>query len=171
MTVNHDTLTAEVKSNGFTIWWPIVSVLTIVAGLLAMAAPTAAGLAAALLVGWFIIFSGAAHLWLAFEPQRLSSRLWHVLAALVYGIGGFYLIVRPDLGLLSLTLFLSIMLVAGGIFRAAAYFELRNRAGAFWLLADGILTILLGGLITPVGPRAAIGPWERCLASRFCLTA
>lgn len=155
MTVNHDTLTAQVASKGFAIWWPIVSALTIVAGLLAMAAPMAAGLAAALLVGWFIIFSGVAHLWLAFEPQRLGSRLWHVLAALVYGIGGFYLIVRPDLGLLSLTLFLSIMLVAGGIFRVAAYFELRNRAGAFWLLADGILTILLGGLIYAGWPESS----------------
>lgn len=155
MTLNHNPLTAQVTSDTLSIWWPILSALTIVVGLLAIAAPMAAGLAAALLVGWFIIFSGGAHLWLAFEPQRLGSRLWHVLAALVYGIGGFYLIVRPDLGLLSLTLFLGIMLAAGGIFRVAAYFELRNRAGAIWLLTDGIFTMLLGSLIYAGWPQSS----------------
>lgn len=142
-------------SDLFSIWWPILSALIIIAGILAIAAPMAAGLATTLLVGWFVAFSGAAHLWLAFEPQRLGSRLWHVVAALIYGVGGFYLIVRPDIGLLSLTLFLGIMLVAGGIFRAAAYFELRERSGAIWLLSDGILTILLGVLIYSGWPESS----------------
>lgn len=140
-------MTTQDSSGRYSIWWPTLSVLSIVAGVLAIAAPMAAGLATTLLVGWFVAFSGGAHLWLALEPQRLGSRLWHVLAALIYGIGGFYLIARPDIGLLSLTLVLSIILVSGGIFRVAAYLKLRGRTGAFWLLTDGILTILLGALI------------------------
>lgn len=130
-----------------TIWWPILSVLTIMAGLLAIVAPMAAGLTTTLIAGWFISFAGATHLWLAFEPQRFDARLWHVLSALIYGVGGFYLIARPDIGLVSLTLFLSAMLVAGGMFRMVAFFGLRERTGAIWLLADGILTILLGAMI------------------------
>lgn len=148
-------MTTQNSTDRISIWWPILSALTIFAGALAIAAPMAAGLAATLLVGWFILFSGGTHLWLAFEPQRIGSRLWHVLAALIYGVGGFYLIVRPDIGLLSLTLFLSIMLVAGGAFRAVAYFELRERTGAFWLLTDGILTVLLGGLIYAGWPESS----------------
>lgn len=148
-------MTNQDNSDRTSIWWPILSVLSIVAGVLAIGAPMAAGLAATLLVGWFVAFSGGTHLWLAFEPQRLGSRLWHVLAALIYFIGGFYLVARPDIGLLSLTLVLSIMLVAGGVFRVAAYFQLRERTGAFWLLTDGIITILLGGLIYAGWPESS----------------
>ncbi|MEQ1863949.1 MAG: DUF308 domain-containing protein [Micropepsaceae bacterium] len=137
------------------LWWPILSALTVVTGLLAIAVPMAAGLAATLFVGWFVMFSGGAHLWLAFEPQRLGSRLWHVLGALIYSVGGFYLIVRPDVGLVSLTLFLSVMLVAGGVFRVVAYFELRERVGAFWLLTDGVVTVLLGGMIYAGWPESS----------------
>ena len=44
MTSNHDTFIARVMSVHFSIWWPILSALTIVVVFLAMAAPMAAGL-------------------------------------------------------------------------------------------------------------------------------
>lgn len=142
------------------IWWSILSVLTILAGFLAIAAPMAAGLATTLLVGWFVTFAAATHLWLTFEPQRLASRLWHVLAAVIYGIGGVYLMMRPDVGLLSLALFLGVMLFASGVVRVAAYFSLKDREGAIWLLADGILAVLLGTLVYlgwPASSHWAVG--------------
>jgi uncharacterized membrane protein HdeD (DUF308 family) len=140
-------MTTQQATHQPSIWWSILSGVTILAGFLAIAAPMAAGIAATLLVGWFVTLGAVTHLWLTFEPQRLSSRLWHVLAAVVYGIGGLYLIARPDIGLLSITLFVSVMFFAAGIFRVAAYFSLKDNAGAIWLLADGILTVLLGALI------------------------
>lgn len=153
-------MTMEHAAHRPTFWWSVLSALTILAGLLAIAAPMAAGLAATLLVGWFITFSAAIHLWLTFEPQRLSSRLWHVLAAAIYGVGGLYLIARPDIGLLSLTLFVSVMLFVAGIVRVVAYFSLRERSGAHWLLADGALTVLFGTLIYvgwPASSHWAVG--------------
>lgn len=153
-------MTAHASGHRPSIWWSVLSGLTILAGFLAIAAPMAAGLATTLLVGWFVTFAAATHLWLTFEPQRLASRLWHVLAALIYGIGGVYLMMRPDVGLLSLTLFLSVMLFASGIVRVAAYFSLKDREGAIWLLADGILTVLLGTLIYlgwPASSHWAVG--------------
>jgi uncharacterized membrane protein HdeD (DUF308 family) len=153
-------MTAHASGHRPSIWWSVLSGLTILAGILAIAAPMAAGLATTLLVGWFVTFAAVTHLWLTFEPQRLASRLWHVLAAAIYGIGGAYLMLRPDVGLLSLTLFLSAMLFASGIVRVAAYFSLKDREGAIWLLADGILTVLLGTLIYlgwPASSHWAVG--------------
>ena len=153
-------MTGQSATHSPSLWWSFLSVLTILAGVFAIVAPMAAGLATTLLVGWFVTFAGATHLWLTFEPQRFASRLWHVLAALIYGVGGVYLIVRPDVGLLSLTLFLSAMLLASGFFRLAAYFNLKDGKGAVWLLADGILTVLLGTLVYlgwPASSHWAVG--------------
>ncbi len=153
-------MTTQSATHRPSIWWSILSGLTVLAGFLAIAAPMAAGIAATIFVGWLVTFAAATHLWLTFEPQRLASRLWHVLAAAIYGIGGLYLVTRPDVGLLSLTLFLAVMLVASGVFRVAAYFGLRDREGALWLLADGILTILLGTLVYlgwPASSHWAVG--------------
>jgi len=153
-------MTAQSPTHRPSIWWSILSGLTVLAGFLAIAAPMAAGIAATILVGWLVTFAAATHFWLTFEPQRLASRLWHVLTAVIYAIGGIYLVTRPDVGLLSLTLFLAVMIVASGVLRVAAYFGLRNREGALWLLTDGILTILLGTLVYlgwPASSHWAVG--------------
>lgn len=153
-------MTTQASAHRPSIWWSVLSGLTILAGFLAIAAPMVAGLAATLLVGWFVTFAAVTHLWLTFEPQRLSSRIWHVLAAAIYGVGGFYLMARPDVGLLSLTLFLGAMLFVSGVFRIGAYFSLRDKDAAPWLLADGILTIVLGTLIYvgwPMSSHWAVG--------------
>lgn len=127
--------------------WLLLSFISIVVGLIAIAAPMAAGLGATIVVGWLIMLSGGSHVALAFEPQRLGSRAWHALAGLSYLVGGVLSLLRPDVGLLSLTLLLAAMFLAAGVFRLAAAFALRARSGAVWLFADAVLTLLLGGLI------------------------
>ena len=127
--------------------WLLLSLITILVGLLAIAAPMVAGIGATIAVGWLIAVSGGSHIALAFEPQRLGSRAWHVLAGVVYLIGGVLVVLSPHAGLLSLTLFLAAMFLAGGVFRLAAAFALRAKEGAAWLFADAVLTLLLGGLI------------------------
>lgn len=127
--------------------WLLLSLVSILVGLVAIVAPMAAGLGATIVVGWLIMLSGGSHVALAFEPQRLGSRAWHALAGLSYLIGGIIILLRPDVGLISLTLLLAAMFLAGGVFRLAAAFALRTRSRALWLFADAILTLLLGALI------------------------
>ncbi len=127
--------------------WLLLSTVTILIGVLAIVAPMAAGLGATIAIGWLIALAGGSHVALAFEPQRWSSRVWHVLAGLIYLVGGVLVVMSPHAGLLSLTLFLAAMFLASGLCRLATAFALRAKEGVGWLFADGILTVLLGGLI------------------------
>ena len=43
-------------------WSKTLSILIIVAGILAIAVPPAAGIAATILIGWLLVFAGVAHL-------------------------------------------------------------------------------------------------------------
>lgn len=65
------------SSVGKPIRWPVtLSVLMIVAGLLVILVPPAAGIAVTLLVGWLLVFSGLMYfVYLAYAQHRCNKRL------------------------------------------------------------------------------------------------
>lgn len=56
-----------------TTWSIVLSVLMIVAGLLAIVVPLVAGVAVAALVAWVLVFSGALHLALAWRSHTAGA--------------------------------------------------------------------------------------------------
>src|SRR5262245_12416474 len=85
-------------------WSIVIGVALIALGVFAIAEPMVAGLAATVLVGWLLLFGGAAHLAAAFSGGGASRVFWQILLAIVYVIGGLYFLTHPLLGLKSLTL-------------------------------------------------------------------
>jgi uncharacterized membrane protein HdeD (DUF308 family) len=78
------------------------------------------------------------------------------LVALVYIFGGGYMIFHPLLGVATLTLLLASFFLAEGVFEVVAYFNIRGQAGAGWMLMDGLVTILLAGLIWVHWPSSSV---------------
>ena len=92
--------------------WSIgLSVLMIVAGVLAIASPLAAGVAVNVLVAWLLVFSGCAHLVFAWYTRSTGGFLWELLLGVVYIFIGVYLLIHPLAGLASLTIALAIYLL------------------------------------------------------------
>jgi uncharacterized membrane protein HdeD (DUF308 family) len=136
-----------------TIGWSIgVSVLMIVAGVLAIAAPPAAGLAVNVVVAWLLVLSGAAHLVFAWRTRSAGGLLWELLVGILYvGVGG-YLLTHPAVGLKSLTLALAIYLFAEAVLELILSRLLRALPGSNWLLLDGVITLILAILIWRTWP-------------------
>jgi uncharacterized membrane protein HdeD (DUF308 family) len=78
-----------------TTWSILLSVLMIVAGVLAIGVPLAAGVTVTALVGWLLVFSGALHFVFAWRGGRATAVVWEILLGVVYGAIGFYLLTRP----------------------------------------------------------------------------
>jgi uncharacterized membrane protein HdeD (DUF308 family) len=135
--------------------WSIgLSVLMIVAGILAIAVPQAAGIAVNILVGWLLVFSGAVHLVFAWHTRTTGGLLWELLVGMLYiGVGG-YLLFHPVAGLASLTLALAIYLFVEGILELALGFGLRPVPGSGWLLLDGAITLILAVMIWRTWPSS-----------------
>jgi uncharacterized membrane protein HdeD (DUF308 family) len=135
--------------------WSIgLSVLMILAGLLAIAVPTAAGIAVNLLVAWLLVFSGGAHLVFAWHTRTTGGILWEVLLGILYIFVGAYLLMHPVAGLASLTLLLGIYLFVEGILELILAFRLRPMPGSGWMIFDGIITLILGGMIWRTWPSS-----------------
>jgi len=136
-------------------WSIVLSAFMMFAGILGLAVPGMTGLAATLVFGWLLLFSGALHLGYAWRASGARAVTWEILIALVYGAIGFYLLTRPVLGLAALTFALATYLVCEAILEFALAFALRPLPGTGWLLFDGVLTLLLSVLIVTGWPASS----------------
>lgn len=128
-------------------WSIALSVLLILAGFLALATPLAAGVAVTAVVGWILLFSGLMHLVLAWHLHGAGAVLWEVLVGVVYLWVGGYMLSHPLLGLVSLTLALGAYLLVKGLMEIVMWFQVRPLAASGWVLLDGVVSVVLSGLI------------------------
>lgn len=143
--MNASTLATETKN--LTGWSIAISLLMILAGILAIGLPVAAGIAVNLVVAWLLMFSGVAHLAFGWQMRGIGGVIWQVLLGAVYIGIGLDLLLHPVAGLLTLTLALAIYLFAEGVLELILSFQIRPRQGWGWLLLDGIVTLVLAIMI------------------------
>lgn len=136
-------------------WSIVLSVLMIAAGVLAICIPMVAGVAVTAVVGWLLVLSGFLHLAFAWRAGHAGAVLWEILLGVLYAAVGFYLLAQPVAGMASLTLVLAAYLVAEGVLELALSFQRRPAAGSGWLLADGIITLVLAVMIWSTWPSSA----------------
>jgi len=128
--------------------WSIgLSVLMIIAGVLAIVMPPAAGIAVLAAVAWLLILSGAVHLIFAWHTRTAGGMLWELLLGILYIFVGVYVLLHPVAGLATLTLFLAVYLFLEGVLELVLSFRLRPLPGSNWLLFDGVITLILAILI------------------------
>ena len=136
--------------------WSIgLSVLMILAGVLAIASPMEAGIAVNVLVAWLLVFSGCVHLMFAWYTRSTGGILWELLLGVLYIFIGVYVLVHPAVGLAALTLSLAIYLFLEAILEFVMGFRLRPLRGSGWLLFDGIITLILAVMIWRTWPSSA----------------
>jgi len=135
-------------------WSIALSVLMILAGVLAIASPLAAGIAINILVAWLLVFSGCAHLVFAWQTRPAGGLLWELLLGIVYILIGVYLLMHPLAGLATLTIALAIYLFIEAILEFVLGFSLRPLPGSGWLLFDGIVTLILAVMIWRTWPSS-----------------
>jgi uncharacterized membrane protein HdeD (DUF308 family) len=137
-------------------WYIAAAVLFILLGMFAIIEPGVAGLGVTLLVGWLLIFGGVAHLIAAFKGGGAKHVILQILIGIVYLIGGLYSLLHPLLAIGTLTLLLAAVIFAAGILEIVSYFRLRSEGISGWMLLNGVIAILLGGMIWFHWPSSSV---------------
>jgi uncharacterized membrane protein HdeD (DUF308 family) len=137
-------------------WFIAIAVLFILLGIFAIAEPWTAGLGVTLLVGWLLVIGAVAHFIAAFKGGGAKHVILQLVVGLVYLIGGLYFLTHTIMGVSTLTLLLSGVILAEGVLEIVAYFRLKSMHGASWMLINGIVTLLLGGLIWFHWPSSSV---------------
>ena len=132
-----------------------------VLGLLAIVSPLTAGKATVILVGLILLIAGLAQLLAAFRAdQSGSSRVLTAMLGAITAVAAVFVLAHPLLGLRFLTFLLVAYLVCEGFWKIIVSLRSMHAAGYLWLLASGILSLLLGLLIWqqwPLAGTSAVG--------------
>ena len=137
-------------------WLLALAILLVILGLLAIAAPVYATFAVQALLGWILIIGGIAQGIHALMVRGWGGFLFELLGALLYLAVGALLLVNPVEGALALTIVLAAFLIVEGVFKIVLAWRVRGHPRWGWLLASGILSLILGALIWAEWPSSAL---------------
>jgi len=128
-------------------WLLVFGIVEIVAGCLSFASPFVAGLTVMVMVGVALLIGGGARLLVAFMADSFGAGALTFLWGLIAAGTGFYLVIRPGIGLVTLTLVVALALFLGGIVRALVAFKLKPVKGWGSMLFGGILDFVFALMI------------------------
>jgi uncharacterized membrane protein HdeD (DUF308 family) len=137
-------------------WSIAMAILLVLAGMVALLMPFVSGVALTLMIGWFFCVAGIFHFLFAWKIHFTSGIFWELLIGFLYVFAGMYLIFHPIAGLASLTLFLAAYFLFKGIVEVIHFFRLQPRHGSWWLLFDGIVSLVLAVMIWKAWPFSAV---------------
>jgi uncharacterized membrane protein HdeD (DUF308 family) len=141
------------KASNSGLW---IGVLLIVLGIAAVVLPNVTTIVAETWIAIILASAGASKIFYAIQT-RSEGFVWKLLLGILYVGTGIMLFVYPLTGVLSLTLLLGSFFLTEGVFETVLAFQIRPRQNWGWVLADGIVTLLLGGLVWFQWPFNA--PW------------
>jgi len=134
-----------------------LSVVTMILGAIALAAPLVTGLSIALLVGFVVLVGGVMRMIWAFGAGSLGRGLVGLLVGALTLVCGIAMVTSPLFAAGLLTILLAAYFFVDGVFEVAAAFAVRPRDGWGWMLLGGVVSIALGVMMWRQYPLA--GPW------------
>ena len=122
----------------------VQAVLMIVAGIVALGYPLVTTLAVTVFLGWMLIFSGVLQAVTLVANSRLPHFWLQLVSAVLSIVVGVLFIRNPGLAVTTLALLLVIYFFVEGIAKVALAITVRPLPNWGWILASGIIGILLG---------------------------
>ncbi len=135
----------------------LFGIITIILGLLAIAAPLVTGVSVAFLVGMLVLIGGIVRMIWAFQADSLGKGLPGIVIGLLTLVCGIVMVSDPRVASGVLALLLAAYFLVDGILEVVAAFQVRPVSGWGWLLAAGIFSVLLGTMIWQQFPLS--GAW------------
>ena len=129
-------------------WFVLLGIGLVILGLVALSNILLATAASVLVVGAVMAVGGMAEIVHAFTVTSWSGFFFWLLSGLLYAIAGVIAFTNPFLAAMALTLIFAVSLLVSGVSRIVGGFRIRPESGWAWIVASGVLTALVGLLLT-----------------------
>ena len=144
MNAENTTLQAMSAHRG---WLLALGIVLFLLGLIGLGATFTLTIATVTFFGVLFIIGGIVQFVEAIRLKSTRNPVAEILIALLYFIGGIIIIRHPLLASVTFTLFIAWSLIIIGIFHVVGAVKMRDVGGWVWMLFNGMVDILLGGII------------------------
>ena len=136
-------------------WFLALGSGLVMLGLVALGLSFALTLTGVMVYGSLMLVGGGCEVAHALAARRWSGFLLQVVLGVLYLIAGGYLVLRPLDASLVLTLVLGLSILSTGMSRMALGWAIRGVRNWKAILASGVISLLLGGLILARWPASS----------------
>jgi uncharacterized membrane protein HdeD (DUF308 family) len=143
------------------LWYLIQAALMVIVGVLALIYPLVSSVAVVLFLGWMLIISGIVQGISLFDARNVPHFWLQLVSVVLSLIVGVLFLRDPSQALLAVTLLLIVFLMVEGISKVIFALTIRPFPNWGWVLASGIIGILLALYLGPASRSRQSG----CLAS------
>jgi uncharacterized membrane protein HdeD (DUF308 family) len=138
------------------LWYLVQSALMIVGGIIALFYPILSSFAVVLFLGWVLIISGIVQGISLIGAQNVPHFWLQLISVVLSVIIGVLLLRHPGAGLLTITLLLIVFFMVEGISKLIFALTIRPFPNWGWVLASGIVGILLSFYLWASLPITAV---------------
>ena len=136
-------------------WLLVLGILLTIVGFMAIGSAFIVGLITFIVFGILLMVGGVVDILSAFWAHCWRGFWLHLLAGILYVVLGFLLVQHPIAAAAGFTLVLAAAFMVGGLFRIVSALVDRF-PGWFWVLLNGLVTLVLGVMIWKGWPDASL---------------
>lgn len=127
----------------------------VLAGVLALLFPLIASTGFVIVLGWLLIISGIVQAVSLIGATQVPYFWLQLVTVALEMIVGFLLVSNPEAGLVAITFLMLVLFLVGGMARLVFSLMIRPMTDWGWMLAGGIVSILLAVVLIATLPEAA----------------
>lgn len=136
-------------------WMMALGIIMLIVGSVAIIFPAATSVSIEVLLGILLLIGGVARFFTIFTSRGMGQFVLRLLGAVVFVIAGVMLLVYPLGGTITLTMLLAAYFIIQGILGIIIAASSSSEKGWGWVLFNGIVALILGGLIWAGLPSSA----------------
>ena len=150
----NDEVFGELKKNWA--WMLSLGIVMVILGVIGLGMTVLFNEIVVMYFGFLLLFGSGVQLMQAFRAEAMKGRVWHVLIALVYIVGGIIAVTEPVIAGMTLALLIAWTLIVIGVLRLFMALQMRGANGWLWTLLGGVLSVVLGVMIINEWPQSGL---------------
>jgi uncharacterized membrane protein HdeD (DUF308 family) len=136
-------------------WFLAFGIVLLLLGIAAIVRSFAATVASMVFFGWLLVFGGTVEFVHAFMVGNWAGFFLHLLVAILFGITGVAMLVKPVMSAEAVTFLMSVFFLISGLYQLISAMW-THLPGWGWHALNGIIASVLGGLLLAQWPVSGL---------------
>jgi uncharacterized membrane protein HdeD (DUF308 family) len=136
-------------------WFLVFGIVLLLLGIAAIARSVTTTVVSMLFFGWVLLFAGVIQFVEAFIVGKWAGFFLHIMLAILFGLAGIVLLVRPVISAEAATLLMSAFFLVGGLYELISALW-THLPGWGWQAVNGAIASIMGVLVLAQWPVSGL---------------